>query len=1051
MAVAGIGGKYDPEATGKLIRDVGINSFITRLGGDPRALAAENNKLQAIAEGTRLGIPLTISTDPRNHFQYVLGASVQSGGFSQWPETLGFAAIGDSGLVRRFADIARQEYRAVGIQETLSPQADLATEPRWSRINGTFGEDPELARRLVQAYVEGFQHGTNGVDSEGVLAVVKHWVGYGAQKNGLDSHSSYGKYAAASESNLERHVQPFLGAFAVHVAGVMPTYSILEGATLGGKPLEQVGAAFNRQLLSALLRTGYRFDGVILTDWGVTNDCGELCRNGFPAGKRPTFEGVAMPWGVEQLSKVDRFAKAVNAGVDQFGGTEEAGFIVDGVRAGKITAKRIDASVYRIALQKFEQGLFENPYVDTARVDRVVGNPEFQAAATAAQRRSLVLLENKEDILPLVARGKRVYLVGVDSAAATRYGFSVVSDLSQAEIAIVRANAPFQTLHPNYTFGAMQHEGDLGFHDGEPKFEEIKRISAAVPTIVTVYLDRPAILTPLKDRAAAVLGNFGVSDIALLDVLTGVAQPEGKLPFELPSTMLEVETQRSDVPHDTKHPLYRFGFGLRYKTILPATAPVGIFDAQTDVGRAKRPTPASYDSARQAYLIAGSGQNMWGDRDDFHFVWKRMTGNFILSTRARFVGAGGDVHRKIGWTIRPSLEPSAPHVTAALHGNGLTSLQFRRAAGAMTEEEKSRDSLPDADAVIQLERRDGVYVMSVARFGDTLATQQLSAVSLPDTVYVGLFVCSHNDSVVERGAFSNVRITTPAKSDLVAYRDYLGSNLEILDVASGNATIVHSYRGSFQAPNWTHDGKALIYAQEGHLYRFDLASRSPGVINTGFATRNNNDHVLSFDGRMMAISHHAVEDSGASIVYTVPTTGGTPKRVTAKGPSYFHGWSPDGRWLVYTGQRKGDFDIYKISVGGGEETRLTSTKGLDDGPEYTPDGAFIYFNSARTGRMQIWRMRPDGSGQEQITNDSFNNWFPHVSPDGNSIAFISFPLDVAADDHPFYKHVMLRLMPIGGGPSRVIAYVYGGQGTINVPSWSPDGKRLAFVSNSTMP
>jgi Tol biopolymer transport system component len=442
---------------------------------------------------------------------------------------------------------------------------------------------------------------------------------------------------------------------------------------------------------------------------------------------------------------------------------------------------------------------------------------------------------------------------------------------------------------------------------------------------------------------------------------------------------------------------------------------------------------------------------MWGERDDFHFVWKRMSGNFILSTRARFASKGVEAHRKIGWTIRPTLETNSPHVTAAVHGDGLTSLQFRRIAGAMTEEIKSADSLPDADAVIQLERRDGAYIMSVAKFGDTLVTSQLTGVSLPDTVYVGLFVCAHNDTVMERAAFSNVRITTPAKSDFRPYTDYIGSNLEILDLATGNAAIVHRYRGSFQAPNWTTDGKALIYAQEGRLYRFDLASRVATAINTGFATRNNNDHVLSFDGKMLAISNHAPEDSGASIVYTVATTGATPKRVTAKGPSYLHGWSPDGRWLVYVGQRNDEFDIYKIPVEGGSETRLTTAKGLDDGPEYTPDGKYIYFNSARTGRMQIWRMRPDGSGQEQITSDGFNNWFPHISPDGKWIVYISFPLDVPANDHPFYKHVMLRLMPLNGGASRVIAYVYGGQGTINVPSWSPDGKRLAFVSNTTIP
>ncbi len=478
---------------------------------------------------------------------------------------------------------------------------------------------------------------------------------------------------------------------------------------------------------------------------------------------------------------------------------------------------------------------------------------------------------------------------------------------------------------------------------------------------------------------------------------------------------------------------------------------VGIFDSQTDIGRVRRAGSASYEPRRQRYLIAGSGQNMWNDRDDFHFVWKRMSGNFILSTGAHFIGKGVEAHRKIGWTIRPSLESNSAHVTAALHGDGLASLQFRRTTGGITEEAKSRDSLPNADAVIHLERRDGVYLMSVARFGDTRVTQELADVSLPDTVYVGLFVCAHNDTVVERAAFSNVRITIPAKRDFVPYRDYIGSNLEILDVASGNATIVHRYRGSFQAPNWTRDGKALIYAQEGRLYRFDLSSRSAKAINTGFATRNNNDHVLSFDGRMLGISNHAPEDSGASIVYVVPATGGTPRRVTAKGPSYLHGWSPDGRWLVYVGQRSGEFDVYKIPVTGGNEIRLTSAPGLDDGPEYTPDGRYIYFNSARSGRMQIWRMRPDGSGQEQITNDSFNNWFPHISPNGKSIVYISFPAEVAADDHPFYKHVLLRLMPIGGGPSRVIAYVYGGQGTINVPSWSPDGKRLAFVSNSVLP
>jgi TolB protein len=485
--------------------------------------------------------------------------------------------------------------------------------------------------------------------------------------------------------------------------------------------------------------------------------------------------------------------------------------------------------------------------------------------------------------------------------------------------------------------------------------------------------------------------------------------------------------------------------------LVQAQGAVGNFEGQTDVGRGSRLGSAIYNRQLQTYRISGSGQNMWDTRDAFHFVWKRLHGNFILSARARFIGAGGEEHRKIGWTIRPSLESSSAHVTAALHGNGLMSLQFRRQSGAITEEIKSADSLPDADAVIQLERRDGAYIMSVARYGDTLVTSQLTDVTLPDTVYVGLFVCAHNDSVMERATFSNVRITSPAPRDFVPYRDYIGSNLEILDLASGNATIVHQYRGSFQAPNWTRDGKALIYAQEGRLYRFDLATLSAAPINTGSATRNNNDHVLSFDGKMLGISNHVAADSDASIVFTLPASGGTPTRVTAQGPSYLHGWSPDGRWLVYVGQRNDEFDIYKIAASGGEEIRLTTAKGLDDGPEYTPDGAFIYFNSVRSGSMQIWRMHPDGTEPQQVTSDGFNNWFPHISPDGKWMVYISFPSDVAPDDHPFYKHVLLRLMPIGGGPARVIAYVYGGQGTINVPSWSPDGTRLAFVSNSGVP
>ncbi|HEX7979192.1 MAG TPA: glycoside hydrolase family 3 N-terminal domain-containing protein [Gemmatimonadaceae bacterium] len=575
MGAAGVGTAYDSAANRALIEGAKVNSMITRLGGDPATLAAQDNALQQLAEGTRLGIPLTISTDPRHHFQYVLGATVTAGKFSQWPEALGLAAIGDAALVRRFGDIARQEYRAVGIQMALSPQADLSTEPRWARTPGTFGEDATLAGRMVKAYVEGFQHGASGVDSGGVATIVKHWVGYGAAKQGLDGHNHYGRFAEFTGNNLEYHVRPFVGAFQANVAGVMPTYDILEGATWKGKPVEQVGAGFNKQLLTDILRDQYGFKGIILTDWAITNDCNEKCINGSPKGERPSFADVGMPWGVESLPKRERFVKAVKAGVDQFGGTEDASVIVDAVKAGEIPVSRVDDAVRRIMTQKFELGLFEHPYVDAEAAGRRVGTDAFRAAGVDAQRKSLVLLENNGGILPLKATGKngalRVYLIGIDSAAARRAGWTVATDPAQADVAIARLVAPFQTLHPNYVFGAMQHEGDLSFHEGDKAYDELVRVSGIVPTVATVYLDRPAILTPVRDRVRALIGNFGVSDDALIDVLSGKAAPLGKLPFDLPSSMASVEAQHSDVAHDLARPLYPFGFGRRYPSPTPAT------------------------------------------------------------------------------------------------------------------------------------------------------------------------------------------------------------------------------------------------------------------------------------------------------------------------------------------------------------------------------------------------------------------------------------------------------------------------------------------------
>ena len=473
---------------------------------------------------------------------------------------------------------------------------------------------------------------------------------------------------------------------------------------------------------------------------------------------------------------------------------------------------------------------------------------------------------------------------------------------------------------------------------------------------------------------------------------------------------------------------------------------IGIFDGHQDVGENVRPGAATYVATTRQYVVSGAGANIWGDHDEFQYVYKQLTGDFLLYARAAFVGREGvEEHRKLGWMVRAGLAGNAPHVSAAVHGDGLTSLQFRRTAGAATEETKAQTTRAD---VIQLERRGRTYTMRVAQFGQPFEVVQVADLDLGDAVYVGLFVGSHNADVTETAVFRDARLVVPAPDKLTPYQQYLGSHLELLDVASGNREIIYSSPKSLQAPNWRPNGKSLVYNSEGLMYDFDLATRQPAVLPTGTVKNNNNDHVLSFDGTLLGLSSDEAK-SGGSVVYTVPATGGQPRQVTPRGPSYLHGWSPDKQHLLFIGQRNKEFDVYRIPAKGGREERLTTTPGLDDGAEYTPDGRYIYFNSVRTGTMQIWRMKPDGSQQEPVTKGDFHDWFPHVSPDGKWLVFISFLKDeVAPGDHPFYQHVYLRMMPLAGGEPRVVAYLYGGQGTMNTPSWSPDSKRLAFVSNS---
>jgi hypothetical protein len=466
--------------------------------------------------------------------------------------------------------------------------------------------------------------------------------------------------------------------------------------------------------------------------------------------------------------------------------------------------------------------------------------------------------------------------------------------------------------------------------------------------------------------------------------------------------------------------------------------PVGSFDSHGDVGTVLHSGSTTYDPGTKTYTLAGSGENMWFATDAFQFAWKKVSGDTSIAADITFVGLGGNPHRKAVLIFRQTLDPDSPYVDVALHGVGMTALQYRDRKGERTYDIEID---PPAPARLHLEKHGDAFILYLARGEGPLEPAGASIhVPISGTYYVGIGVCAHDANVVERAVFSNVALTTNIAPSTPTK---LVSTLETVAIDSTDRRIVYVAPGHFEAPNWARDGKTLLFNREGHIERLPIAGGKPEVIETGFATRCNNDHGISPDGKLLAISDESQGDH-RSRVYILPIEGGTPRRITPNSPSYWHGWSPDGKTLAFVGERNQDFDIYAISATGGEESRLTTAKGLDDGPEYSPDGKYIYFNSERTGSMQLWRMHPDGSEQEPITSDEFNNWFPHISPDGKWMVYLTYEQGVSG--HPANKQVMLRLMSLSDMKVTVLAKLFGGQGTINVPSWSPDSLHLAFVS-----
>jgi beta-glucosidase len=524
------------------IRDLRLNHF--NLAGqvdDVRALATWHNRVQQLALASGPGIPVTLSTDPRHAFSNNPGTEALAGAFSQWPQSLGLAALNDTDLVGRYADIVRQEYLAAGLRVALHPQIDLATEPRWARIGMTFGEDADLTSRLVTAYIRGLQGAVLGPAS--VAAMTKHFPGGGPQKDGEDPHFAYGREQVYPRGQREYHLKPFRAAIAAGTSQIMPYYGMPVGTDWA-----EVGFAFNTDVITGLLRDELGFDGIVCTDWGLVSDSVILSQP-MPA----------RAWGVEHLSELDRAQRIIDAGCDQFGGESRPELVVELVRSRRVSEARIDRSVRRLLREKFLLGLFDRPFLDVDHAVATVGRADFVAAGEATQRAAIVRLTaagSGQAALPL-GTDQAVYVENIGSAAAARLG-RVVGDPSDADLAVLRLDAPYEPRPGG--FESFFHAGSLEFAADER--DRIVAICRQVPTIIVLFLDRPAVVPEIAAAAAALLVDFGARDHAVVDVLLGHAHARGRLPFDLPSSTQAVVDSRTDTPYDTADPLFHFGDGL---------------------------------------------------------------------------------------------------------------------------------------------------------------------------------------------------------------------------------------------------------------------------------------------------------------------------------------------------------------------------------------------------------------------------------------------------------------------------------------------------------
>ncbi|MDG2451111.1 MAG: glycoside hydrolase family 3 N-terminal domain-containing protein, partial [Saprospiraceae bacterium] len=529
------------ETTSKMMLEKKMNHFNILAVAQAEEGLMWHNDVQKMAERTRLGIPITLATDPRHGKGSAIGTAVGTRFFTRWPSQLGFGAIGDTAIVKEFGDIARQEYLALGLRLALHPMADLGTEPRWTRVNGTFGEDAELAAKLTKAYILGFQGDSLGTSS--VACMTKHFSGGGPQEDGWDAHFASGKGQAYPGNNFDYHLIPFIkGAFPAGTSQIMPYYGIPNDQTS-----ENVGFAFNKEIITDLLRDSLKFYGIICTDWALVTDLRIK---------------KASAWGVEHLSEKERVEKILTAGNDMMGGESRPELVVQLVNDGKISESRIDVSARRILREKFILGLFDNPYLDESNLS-IFNNETNREKGKSAQRKSMVLLKNENNILPLSEETK-LYVEGMDQDLSIDFG-TLVSSPDKADFVVLKLKTP-TSLSPDGGAGFMESmfpQGRLDFPEGEKK--ELLELINSKPTITIMSLGRPPVIPDINEASKAVIADFENDDEIILELIYGRYKPTGKLPIEIPSSVEAVENQFEDLPYDSKNPLYSFGFGLSYR------------------------------------------------------------------------------------------------------------------------------------------------------------------------------------------------------------------------------------------------------------------------------------------------------------------------------------------------------------------------------------------------------------------------------------------------------------------------------------------------------